>query len=972
MLMISATASSTTVSAANGGSTDIPGSGGTGSSDTARKKEVWSIFSECLAKGWTDDANFIWDSFGNVYSSYGLTSNSLKSGKWFSGTVVGVQSPYTEKLVTGGYGDGKLRCNEEDKVLSTAISTLGINQKDIICNPANNYQDNGMLNRVNTDSSCGNVYESGGSGAGDTFLTVSPNTLYLNNIIAEVFSDEVPAGSVKELTSVEHYFVLYDSFMAICANGEGSKYTIKEVSGGKLVEKSYDGQYNRKGEYKYFYDKKDTCQGMASALKDSKYVDEVQKYLDNGGAEDEKEAEDSKANSGEVEKNCQNQGGAGALGWIVCTILDWMQRTTDKMYTGVVEPALVVNKSFFEGNTVYDAWTIFRDISNIIFIILLLVVIFSQVTGVGIDNYGIKKILPKLIIAAVLVNLSYWICLVCVDISNILGAGFQDFFDGIPVTVDPVDSVTIAVEDGSVVINRILSTGLVAVTVVGAAASAIAIVANPALLLTLFVSVLGVLIAVLFMFILLAGRKAAIILLMIFSPVAFVLYLLPNTKKLFDKWLKLWQGMLLVYPIAGLLIGGGNFASRIMLNIPGGGATTIFTAMIVGIIPIFFIPTVLKGSFSAMGSIGGAIAGAGNRMRSGATRRMRNSEPYKNLQAAGQRRRIRVKAGRDKDGNLTGTGRVKARIAQKGLGKVLYGKTFARYSEAAEKYRQEDIQAASTIDSSLVQSELASHPEKTPASIYNEKLEEAVKKKKPTSDIFAIIDAAKSAGVKPTEIAKMTRKHLGGDSIPGMSPGDRSNFLRQFANRYGNDFLKKDYEQKAWAMAGGMGYSSLAEKAANPDGKNQTAQGLDGYAGNNFDVDEMKDEDVAALSTENLAKLIEMDKISSTQAQRVWASNSNMDDANRLVLGAYGASDGSTKLSKDDAKKALAGDYGSTGLNKGMVTAYTRRAAQSTVIEDVKIRNVKDGSGRQSNPLETTNSSGSYEWGDGTGSSGGS
>ena len=63
-------------------------------------------------------------------------------------------------------------------------------------------------------------------------------------------------------------------------------------------------------------------------------------------------------------------------------------------------------------NVPYEGWNTFRDIANVIFVILLMVVIFSQLTGVGIDNYGIKKILPKLIIAAILINLSYLICLI--------------------------------------------------------------------------------------------------------------------------------------------------------------------------------------------------------------------------------------------------------------------------------------------------------------------------------------------------------------------------------------------------------------------------------------------------------------------------------------------------------------------------------------------------------------------------------
>ncbi|MEE0887861.1 MAG: hypothetical protein U0L97_01455, partial [Candidatus Saccharimonadaceae bacterium] len=350
-----------------------------------------------------------------------------------------------------------------------------------------------------------------------------------------------------------------------------------------------------------------------------------------------------------VEATCQNQGGAGSLGWIVCSILDWMKSATVKLYDEIVKPSLNVQPELFtEGGAdsgAQKAWSIFRDFANIIFVILTLFVIFSQLTGVGIDNYGIKKILPKLVIAAVLINLSYIICLICVDLSNIVGNGVQDLLNSINTTA------TTTVMDATDV-NIGADVGIVAVGVTAAAIGARAIYSNPALLLTLFITVLGVFIAILFIFILLAGRKAAIVLLTVVSPIAFILYMLPNTKKIYDKWFNLWKAMLLVYPICGLLIGGGNFASKLMLTIGNNSeAITAFTAMVVGIVPIFFIPTVIKSAYAALGSIGGTIAGFGGRMRGGATRRLNNSDINRRLQERGQEHRTRVRAGVDRHGN---------------------------------------------------------------------------------------------------------------------------------------------------------------------------------------------------------------------------------------------------------------------------------------------------------------------------------
>lgn len=357
---------------------------------------------------------------------------------------------------------------------------------------------------------------------------------------------------------------------------------------------------------------------------------------------------------GEVEQTCMNSGGAGSLGWIVCSLLDWMGDATEGLYNNIVKPALTVNASFFEDSATREAWEKFRDIANILFIVMVLFVVFSQLTGVGIDNYGIKKILPKLIVVAILINLSFLICVICVDLSNILGNGFQAFLDGLGTSAD---TVTISVSGGpsgadSGSVNIAMDAGIISVGVIAAAISVYAIYSNPAILLTLLIGAIGVMIAVLFVFILLAGRKAAIVLLAVLSPVAFILYLLPNTKKIFDKWLKLWEAMLFLYPICGLLIGGGNFASKLMLNVGGGdGIATVLTALVIGIIPIFFIPTVLKGAFAAMGTMGNAISGFGNRMRGGATKGLRNSRAYKNAQERGQESGIRRKAGYDSKGN---------------------------------------------------------------------------------------------------------------------------------------------------------------------------------------------------------------------------------------------------------------------------------------------------------------------------------
>lgn len=317
--------------------------------------------------------------------------------------------------------------------------------------------------------------------------------------------------------------------------------------------------------------------------------------------------------SDESDVTCYTAG--GSLGWILCPILEFTTDAVSTLYDSVIEPYLAMDASLFtkgSGDKTFEAWQTFQGIANICFVILFIIVIFSQITGVGIDNYGIKKILPKLITAALLINLSYIICEVAIDISNILGSGIKSIFDNL-VTDVKLDSIT--VENGTNVdgLNTAITGGVALLAVI---VGAVALYTNgAAILIPLFIAAISVLVSIFFLFVLLSLRKAAVIILVVVSPLALGCYMLPNTKKFFDKWFKALQGMLLLYPIAGALVGGGNYVSKILLSTGNGTADFFFalSAMIIGIVPIFFIPGLLKSSFAAIGNIGTKLSGLSNK-----------------------------------------------------------------------------------------------------------------------------------------------------------------------------------------------------------------------------------------------------------------------------------------------------------------------------------------------------------------------
>lgn len=340
-----------------------------------------------------------------------------------------------------------------------------------------------------------------------------------------------------------------------------------------------------------------------------------------------------------------------SLGWVLCPVLEFLTDASGDLYDKYVEPALTLNSTLFDSNqqggkATYDAWSGFRDIANVIFAVLFLVVIFSQLTGIGIDNYGIKKILPKMIIAAILINISYLVCTLLIDLSNIVGSGIQGIFSNMK--VDGASSLSVGGTTQAIAATAISSVAVLTTLVTSVAA----VWSNPSIILTLLVSALGTIIAIFFLFVILAAREAAVLVLTVISPIAVVLYMLPNTKKVFDKWIKAFQTLLLLFPICGLLVGGGNFVSKLLLaSSASGGFFSALMAMIVGIAPIFFIPSLLSNSLKALGNIGAKISSVGGKLGKGVTNGIRGFEGFKNAQQFGAERRTRIKAGFDSQGN---------------------------------------------------------------------------------------------------------------------------------------------------------------------------------------------------------------------------------------------------------------------------------------------------------------------------------
>ena len=298
--------------------------------------------------------------------------------------------------------------------------------------------------------------------------------------------------------------------------------------------------------------------------------------------------------------SCDVQG----IGWIICPLSNWLADGIDYMYSALQEflktkPLETTNQN----SGIYLAWVIMRNISNVAFIVAFLVIIYSQLTSVGISNYGVKKMLPRLVIAAVLVNLSFTICAVLLDLSNIAGYAFQDAFMGIKNTISTVGENTGVGWTWSEVIVMILSNGALA-------GGMVATVAMGAELLPLALSALvGIGLVLLLVLLIMAARQALIVILIIISPLAFVCYLLPGTEKWFKKWRDLFLTMLVFFPAFAVIFGGAQLAGIIIIQNATGanGGIMQILGMVVQVIPLALTPIILKLSGGVLGKFAGFV-----------------------------------------------------------------------------------------------------------------------------------------------------------------------------------------------------------------------------------------------------------------------------------------------------------------------------------------------------------------------------
>jgi|GEM_PF-5758121 len=279
----------------------------------------------------------------------------------------------------------------------------------------------------------------------------------------------------------------------------------------------------------------------------------------------------------------------GFFGTLLCGATATMGKMTDAAFhfleIFLKAPPLITQNEQGEPTAVFQAASNFRNLANVAFVIAFLVVIYSHITNMGVSNYNVKKIVPRFIIGAVLVNMSFYICALLVDLSNILGGTLIDTL-GTLVPPAPVG------ETGFSTWEQVTgSTLLVGGSVIAAGAAALFL--NFSVLVPILTSALIAAVVTLLILIL---RQALIVVFVIIAPLAFAAILLPGTKSWFEKWRGAFIPLLMLYPVVALVYGGSQIAAVTVQRVGAAQGEVLLSIFSLGIqvVPLLITPFIMK------------------------------------------------------------------------------------------------------------------------------------------------------------------------------------------------------------------------------------------------------------------------------------------------------------------------------------------------------------------------------------------
>lgn len=278
---------------------------------------------------------------------------------------------------------------------------------------------------------------------------------------------------------------------------------------------------------------------------------------------------------------------AATTKWAFCPIAITQAQMADQLQDkSWIKKILDIPSRQLRDNAI-SIWENFRDIGNILVVCGFIVIIFSQLTGIGLTNYQIKKALPRIIVVVILINVSMTVMKLALDVASIIGSGIPEIFRS---------AIQETAKNAQVKFTDVIG-GILA----GTAGGLLLALGGLAFMIPLLI---GALIGLVSFLLTIALRQVLIVVLAIISPVAIASLLLPDNKW-FNRWLSAFFGLAFIYPLMRLLESGGELVKNIILSDARSyGSPTRLVALTLPHLSIFMMPTVIKGVLRSSSSIG--------------------------------------------------------------------------------------------------------------------------------------------------------------------------------------------------------------------------------------------------------------------------------------------------------------------------------------------------------------------------------
>lgn len=306
-----------------------------------------------------------------------------------------------------------------------------------------------------------------------------------------------------------------------------------------------------------------------------------------------------------------------SLGWIFCKIFQGVDNTVRSFYS-LVEDQLCFkagasstnsgvncdssgNTNFLKtqppNNGVFKAWSTFRVIATSLLVIAMLIMVISQATGAGpLDAYTVRRLLPRMVAVAILIQISWYLTKFTIDVFNDIGRGLEQLmyapFGG-------KDAINIASALGELSSGTQVALGLGVLFTAGVVAfSGLTVVG-------MLMLALPVVLAVIVGYFVLLLRQILIIVAVLFAPVALVMWIIPGTERYWKLWRETFVKLLVMFPMIVALIAAGRIFGTIGGQALDGVAG--FVIVLVGFFgPLLILPKTFNWGGAALSTMSNA------------------------------------------------------------------------------------------------------------------------------------------------------------------------------------------------------------------------------------------------------------------------------------------------------------------------------------------------------------------------------